>query len=62
MFETGIKCSFDPLNDDDRDSDDDDDDDDVEYRIPVYGAPDNPRINLQRGYLALSRFLSLKIR
>ena len=57
MFETGIKCSFDPLRDDDRDSDDDDDDDDDdEYRIPVHGAPDNPLINLQRGYLALSRF------
>jgi len=56
MFENGIKCSFDPLNDDDADSDDTDDDD--EYRIPLHGAPDIPNINLQRGYLALSTFCS----
>ena len=54
MFENGIKCSFDPLDEEDNDSDDSETED--EYRIPVYGAPDNPHINLQRGYLALSRF------
>jgi hypothetical protein len=47
MFESFIKCSFDP---------DEDEDEDEEYNIPLNSVADIPSINLMRGYLKLSTF------
>jgi hypothetical protein len=45
MFNSWIKCTFDP----------DDEDGEDEYDIPLPGAPQIPEIELQGGYLRLSK-------
>jgi hypothetical protein len=45
-FESDIKFSFNPC----------DDACDDEYNVPIPGAPDNPSIKLEDGFLALTKF------
>jgi hypothetical protein len=49
-FDTVIKCQYNPY--DSRCED--------EYEIPIAGAPNIPEINLEEGYLTLTKCVLLK--